>query len=141
MGRIIGFLTKPRVDRRQYWTAMPVVALMFAGAWFLVGWSYGRHEDLWLLSLVSLIALFVLGFWIMLRRMTDAGSKMLWLVGLSLGGRLAQWTVRWTGGSEGHVDAALALFFVIAFVALGCAPGKRSPAQDTNVEAEVGARL
>jgi 4-amino-4-deoxy-L-arabinose transferase-like glycosyltransferase len=146
---IIDFLVRRRIDRRQYWTAMPMI--FAAGAGGSTAWSYAQSASaIWVAGLAVLFTAGVLGLWVLFRRMNDNSSPILWFAGISVGGRLAQAAVRMAGGSRNEADAALGLFFVVVLVALGLAPSKGMPTLDPELgshedqdeeEAEVPAPL
>jgi hypothetical protein len=142
MTAFINFLIRRRIDRRQYRIAMPILILTGIGGWLLVQWSYAHAEAVLvrMFGMASVIAAVVLSLWTVFRRMSDTGVLILWFVGISVGGRLAQAAVRIAGGSRNHADAALGAVIVMILLALGCAPSQREPSpepeSDEDIEAE-----
>ena len=120
---------------------MPFLALFGGGGSLLVQWSYASADAIpfrmW--GMVSVLSAILLALWVVLRRMKDTGGWLLWLLAISVGGRLAQGAVRVAGGSRDQADTALGLVLVLVLLGLGCAPSR--PAKAQNLDVDTGASL
>jgi hypothetical protein len=121
--------------------SLPILILIGVGGWLLVQWSYalGDGAAVRALGITIFVIVVFLALWTVGRRMKETGSFVLWLVGISVGGRLAQAGVRLAGGSRDQTEAALGLVIVLALLGLGFAPAQREPIPDEHADEDAEA--
>lgn len=136
MAAIIDFLIRPLIGRNLYRISLPILGLVGVGGWLLFQWSYalGGLFALRVLGIAITVIAVILALWTVGRRMKDTGSLVLWLLGISVGGRLLQAGVRMFGGPRDQADTALGLVFVMVLLGLAFAPSQRAPTLDPDLD-------